>query len=266
MKTALLYIASAHALLMMGSGIAAAQTGAPVVIPSVAPAPLPVVIGGPPQPIRMSDNRNSYLPPIGGNRLGTSPFAQTKFFQQQYQQAQIYGRCVANVSPQRARAVLDASPNTRTELVEINQLSGLAKGCLPYGYAPSIVFLRGSLAEAMYQRQPIALALHAAGTTDADLSAFQQAEDARSGARLPDDRAYSAVSNCLVVRAPAASRNVLLTDHGSIAERKAVKQLISSAAGCSSTTRFPTTASTSFIRAYLAESALRWSEFAADHG
>ena len=191
----------------------------------------------------------------------TGPFGQSKYYQQGYELAQQYGRCAANVSSARTQSVLDSQPNTRTELVNLRQLTGLARGCLSYGYSPPIIFLRGGLAEAVYKKQPAAQALHLAGTTQAELDDFQMAETARSNARLPDDRAYTTIANCFVVRAPGAVRSILFSDHGSQQERRAIRQLVASTPGCSSTGSFPVTAGTSFIRAYLAESALRWASF-----
>ena len=197
---------------------------------------------------------------------GAGPFAQSKYYEQTYELAQQFGRCASNVSPKRARLVLNAAPNTRTELVELNQLSGLARACLPYAYRAPVVFLRGSLAEAMYKRQPTAQTTHSVGVRQSALDAFQTAETARSTARLPDDRSFSIVTNCLAVRSPDETRAVLMSEHGSQSERQAIKQLIASAPGCTGSTAFPVTAGTSFIRAYLAESALHWADFDAQRG
>ncbi len=219
----------------------------PNVVPTTLPMRLPIV----PQ---------SFLP-LGGFP-GSGPFAQSKYYQQTYELAQQYGRCAANVSPARVRSVLETPPNTRTELTELRQLVGVSKACLPYAYRPPVVFLRGSLAEALYKRQPAGRALHSTGTTQSDLDAFRADELLRGKARLPDDRSYTAIANCMVVQAPGATRSVLLSKHGSAEERQAVKILLVAAPACSTSKAFPATAGTSFVRAYLAESALRWTEFA----
>ncbi|WP_230629662.1 hypothetical protein [Sphingomonas sp. Leaf37] len=260
MNTALLCLASVAAL-AAGIPVALAQT-APTAPPSAVPA-TPNIFPGT-VPMRSPIVPRTFLPLNGFPGSGT--FAQSKYYQQTYELAQQYGRCATNVSPTRVRSLLQTSPNTRTELTELRQLVGVSKGCLPYAYRPPVVFLRGSLAEAMYKRQPVGRALHSAGTTQSDLDAFQASEWARSKARLPDDRAYTAIANCLVVRAPGAARSVLLSDHGSTAERQAVKTLVASAPGCSTSGAFPPTAGTSFVRAYLAESALRWAEFGQRQG
>lgn len=128
--------------------------------------------------------------------------------------------------------------------------------------SPTGRVLRGSLAEALYKRQPAGRALHSTGTTQSDLDAFRADELLRGKARLPDDRSYTAIANCMVVQAPGATRSVLLSKHGSAEERQAVKILLAAAPACSTSKAFPATAGTSFVRAYLAESALRWTEFA----
>lgn len=236
-------------------GVAMAQT-APAPAPA-APAPVVTIPIAPRLPTPIQSR-----PMIPLNSYADPGFGQSKYYQQIYEQAQNYGRCAINVGGERARAVLNTAPNTRTELTELRQLTGIARPCLPFNYGVPIVFLRGTIAEALYRRQPVALAVHAAGTTDQQLTAFQASEASRSSARLPDDRAFAAVSNCLVVRAPEQVRDILLSRVGSDRERQGIEHLLAAAPGCSTSKRFSAASGTTFVRAYLAESALRWSEFA----
>lgn len=251
------YLASVSALILLAQTVAA-QTIRPAPAPNqtdVTPLRTPVY----PQSRPSRSQEPSGAAPFS-NIAGVGPFGQSKFYEQTYELAQQFGRCASNVSPKRARLVLNAAPNTRTELVELNQLSGLARACLPNAYRAPVVFLRGSLAEAMYKRTPVA-AVHSVTAEEAAVNAFEAAEAARSGARLPDDRSFSVATNCLAIRSPEITRAVLMSKHGSQGERQAIKHLIASAPGCTGSAAFPVTAGTSFVRAYLAESALRWAEF-----
>jgi len=244
-------------------------TGLILAVPQVqaqtapAPAAPPAQTAPPPPPVALAPRAFSPRSPQSFATLipVDAGYAQSKRYEQTYQQVQQYGRCATNVTPRRAATVLGAAPNTRTELVELRQLIGVSRGCLPYGYGAPVVFLRGGLAEALYRQQPAAAAVHAGGTTSADLSAFLAAEAARSKARLPADRDFTTLSNCLVVRAPGAVRTVLESRHGSSEEGAALDAVLAASPGCATTRRFPGSASRSFVRAYLAESAYRWASF-----
>jgi hypothetical protein len=249
-----LYIAAAPAA-MLTSTVAFAQN-APTPTPPSTPRviSIPTVTRIPTRPLQPMTPLNSFAGPS---------FGQSKYYQQTYELAQNYGRCATNIGPARARAVLNTAPNTRTELTELRQLTGIARPCLPYNYGVPIVFIRGTLAEALYRRQPVAQAIHAGGTTEQQLQAFQAQESRLSWARLPDDRAFATVSNCLVVRAPEQVRTILMSRVGSAKEREGIRTLLAAAPGCSTSKSFSPTSGTTFIRAYLAESALRWAEFSA---
>jgi len=245
-RQTLIYIAGA---VSVASGTASAQTVTPVT---------------PTNPPRVSVTH--------GLRLATPrsvPFAPPPFltfsnshrYVDNYQQVQSYGRCVANICERYANGMLDATPNTVDERQAIVRLHSIGRACLSYGYRAPIVFIRGGIAEAMYRQIPAADAIHGQGVTTPDLIAFQASEVARGGARLVDDRRFTEAANCLVVRAPRATRSLLLSDHGSDAELAALNTMVAEASGCGNLKRFPVTGGRSFLRAYIAESAFHWARF-----
>jgi len=252
-----------QAAFLLATGLAFVGTGLQAQTATPAPAPPPQTAPSASPPMAAFPRNISPRSPQSFNTLlpVDAGYAQSKRYEQTYQQVQQYGRCATHIAPRRTATVLGAAPNTRTELVELRQLIGVSRGCLPYGYGAPVVFLRGGLAEALYRRQSAADAIHAGGTTRADLSAFLAAETARSNARLPQDRDLTTLSNCLVVRAPAAVRTVLGSRHGSTQESAALDAVLAASPGCATTNHFPASASRSFVRAYLAESAYRWASF-----
>lgn len=189
-------------------------------------------------------------------------FANSRRYVADYQHVRDYGRCVTNTGPRLARDVLEAAPNTVDELEGLRRLYGIGRACLPYGYRAPTVFLRGGLAEALYRRTAAADALHAGGVSPAQVAAFAQAEAARSRARLFDDRRYTELANCIVLRSPAAVRAVLLSEPGSDREREAFTAMLAASGGCVTGERARYTGAKPFLRAYLAESAWRWAAVA----
>lgn len=183
-------------------------------------------------------------------------FATSRQYITAYQQVQSYGRCAAAAVPDIAAGVLASDPNSADERQELRQLYGVGRACLPFGYAPPTIFIRGGLAEALYTRAAVPVG----PTTPAQLAVFQAGEAKRSRARLYDDRRYAALADCLVVRAPGQVRGLLLSRHGSEAERAAFDATLAAAPACGGIERLPTRAARPFLRAYLADSAWRWAE------
>jgi hypothetical protein len=214
--------------------------------------PAPPSFGNSGAGFRSFQNRSPDLVPL--DRL----FAQSKYYVNAYQQTQEFGRCVSHLGPRLAERVLASDPNTVHERVEFRQLSGVGRACISYGYRAPTVFVRGSIAEAMYHDAVAANGNSIPLATTARLIAFAAAEEARSAARLADDRLFTSFSNCVVVRAPIAVGSLLDSRHGTPGERAALTNALKQASGCTSSTTLPAAAATSFLRAYLAESAYRW--------
>lgn len=246
------YFVAACALLGSAAGAQQATTPSPPPATNISP---PILSRVP----FVSPNRSSGSPalPLPGRE-----FAQSKYYQNAYQQVQEYGRCLTHVGPTRARELLNSDPNTVDERLAYRILVGVGRPCLPYGYHPPATFLRGGLAEAMYLRGAEAGVPVDHRPTADEVTRFYSAEATRSDARLIDDRRFTALANCLVVNAPEKVHLVLLTRHGSAGERKALQQVLDQSPSCASDRRLTNTAATTFVRAYIAESAYRWSQLA----
>lgn len=223
----------------------AANPGEPVVLmaPSWRPAPKPPV------------NRAPFLPMPGPD------FANSRSYVAQYQQVQEFGRCAANISGERSRELLESAPNTPIERNEVRRVSLLGRGCQSYGVVAPIVFLRAGVAEALYKKLPTSVALHATGATGTDVAAFSTAEVMRSKARLADDRLFTTLANCYAMAAPRQVRDLLYSKHGTAAEREAMNAVINGAPSCATGKQISSAGGTSFLRAYIAESAYRWATF-----
>lgn len=229
--------------------------------PSPSPAnPSPPVPAIPPAPSLFIPSQNTG-PFRNEGIYPNNAFPQSVYFQNSYQQAQLYSRCLSRIAEKRSRALLDADPQSADERNAVRLLYGLGRPCLPYGYAPPRIFVRGGLAEAMYHNEIDAGVNVDHRATPAETIAFYAAERERSGARLIDDRVYTAWANCVVVSAPRAVRAVLDRKHGSTEERAALDEAVREAPTCVSTARLPAAGATTFLRAYLAESAYRWVRF-----
>ncbi len=189
-----------------------------------------------------------------------SQFAQSKYYQNAYQQVQQFSRCLAHIGPRRAQSLLNSAPNTAKERIAYRSLLIMGRSCLPYGYSAPTAFLRGGLAEAMYRQVGAGNMTVDHKLTADQISRFYSAEAARSDARLVDDRKITELANCLVVGAPDSIRPLLLSKHGSSNERVELQSVIDRAPYCASNRKLSSTASTTFIRAYIAESAYRLSE------
>lgn len=175
----------------------------------------------------------------------------------QYQQILSFGRCATNVARDRSASLLAAVPNSPDEGLEAQRIGDLAKGCLPSGFRAPVIFLRAGVAEALYKRLPADVALRRAGTSAADVTAFETAEQQRSGNRLVDDADFTRTANCYAINAPAQVRATLLATPGSTAERTALNTMASAAPQCGGGS-IGAGGGTVFLRAYLAESAYRW--------
>jgi hypothetical protein len=184
---------------------------------------------------------------------GSTGFANQRYFADVYQRVVEYGRCAANVAPERARSAVDAPPNTLDEQVKLNNLRISTSACLPYGYRPPRVFIRGGLAEALYKKQAVA-----SGPVRTDLGALIAEESGRDRSRFGDDRMFTHAALCASARAPRAVDALLRSKPGSVDERVALSAVAQQAGGClAGVSYLPGDGGPAYLRAYLAESALR---------
>lgn len=191
---------------------ATAAPTAPVTVVTTPVSPLPSARGS--------------LPPLPGQGSPARLFANSRYYVQQYQEVQSFGRCAVHIGREPVVTLLEAAPNTANERFQLRFVGARNKACLPYGYTAPVIFLRGALAEALYRSQPAALTVPSAGSPARLEAAFQAAEQRRNGARLIDDLRYSTLSNCVVARAPLQVRRLLFSEHGSLEERAALESVL----------------------------------------
>lgn len=223
------------AVLLTASAIASAQS----------PAPPPV--------LSTPSARNNLGTPLVPRQFGSSGVANTRYYADVYQRVLDYSRCAVHVAPQRARSFLDSAPHTLDERVKAGTLSVASRACLPYGFRAPTLFFRAGIAETLYKRRESDTAGDPA--TLAQLIANEQMRD-RS--RLEYDRRFAHAALCVSKRAPNAVDAVLQSRPGSTEEQAALMSAAQQSGGCLPTTmQFPGDGVPIYLRAYLAESALR---------
>lgn len=234
------------AALSLTPAIAAAQTA-----PAPPPArPAPPVFARPPiaNPLRLT-------PRSFGS--ATNLFADARIYPDLYQQAQLFGRCVAHIGPRRGRELIATSPNTLAERFRLSQTRRSLGGCAPYTFGAPIAFVRGAIAEALYARDAEVAATTIGGVSPERFAAFSAELGQRRRTALPDDQQYAELAGCYASRAPAATRAVFATKHDSDEELAALDTLLASAPECGGEERFPRFGNRSYLRAYLAEAAFQ---------
>lgn len=174
-----------------------------------------------------------------------------------YERLLSYGRCVAKINGKRAAALLAAPANSREEGLETAAIVERTSGCPSVGASLGSQMLRGSLAEAMFNREAKDMDGPLGGKVTSE--AFMKAEEKRLLAFGAADPDMSLRTSCRIAGNPTAAQALLAAKHGSDAELAAIDTLYAAApAQCGDRTR-PATLNRTLLRAMVSEGLYRWS-------
>ncbi len=174
----------------------------------------------------------------------------------QYEQATISGGCFARSQRDLSLQLLDTPINSRAERALLSTSAFATLGCYIGGTRIGPVFLRGAIAEALFDPQT---AINAnPDLTTASAFVRQRPTNRRLG--FNDTLEFSKITHCIAFAAPRETAAVLATDVGTTAENRAIDLLVAAAPACIAQGRFPRDGSSPFFRAYMAVAAYHWSQ------
>jgi hypothetical protein len=180
-----------------------------------------------------------------------------------YNQMLNAGRCYTGIGRSSAMKALDNGLNSKAERFEIAQLQMKLVACQTSGVPNTLSLVRGSISEGLYHRlAKDAPKFGELAATDPQYEVYMRQSAEKMAPLEASEIPLTKSADCLAVRQPRLTHDVLATKHGSAQEEQSMAQLFAAAPECAGASK-PADLGRSFLRAFLANSAyrvLRWHE------
>lgn len=198
---------------------------------------------------------------VNGTSASVRPDIDTADSIRSYDNMLSFSRCAANIGRPLAEKALAQQPESASERRYIAQMQDRFASCRQTGLSNTLSLQRGSLAEGLY-RKMMKSGLGYAGLqpTDPGYRSFTALESTRNSIRYDNDRIMAVAVDCLVAQQPGIVHDILISRHGSPQEASFVGALFPAAPACAGPVR-PRNLSTSYLRAFLADSAYQYALF-----